>query len=137
MKRLLFLAAVGMVLTACTTTRYVEVVETRTDTLIITRQQRDSIYLKDSTNVRESKRGDTLLIEVSKWRTKYVEKILHDTLYYATHDTVPRPYPVTQYVEKKLTGWQRFRLSLGNIVLYTLAIFIGVWAWKMWRKSKP
>ena len=136
MKRLLFLAAVGIVLTACTTTRYVEVIEHQTDTLIITKHQLDSIYMKDSTNVHEWQKGDTMYIEVLKWHTKYVTRETHDTLYQATHDTIPAPYPVTEYVEKQLTGWQRFRLSIANVVLYSLLIAAGIYLWMLYRKIR-
>ena len=65
----------ALIFTSCTTTRVVERV--RTDTLMITKHQRDSIWLHDSTIVKV--KGDT--VEVERWHTKYVEKAVHDTIY--------------------------------------------------------
>jgi hypothetical protein len=74
-------------LTSCTTTKVVTVEKVKTDTTYITKHQRDSVWLHDSINVSE--KGDTIRIE--RWRTKYVSKEVHDTLYQAKHDSVPVP----------------------------------------------
>lgn len=121
MKRLLILAVVGFVLTACKHVEYVVVPEHHTDTLIVTKQQRDSIWLHDSVLVRE--KGDTLLIE--KWHTKYVEKQVHDTCYQSRTDSIPVPYPVTEYVEKQLTRWQQAKMNLGLVFMGVLGL-LGV-----------
>lgn len=74
-------------------------------------------------------------------RTKELEKQLQrmerliaerDTV----HDSIPMPYPVEVEVKvpAQLTAWQRFRLSLGNVMLYALLIIGGLWLWKLWRK---
>lgn len=109
--------------TSCTTTKYVTVPEYHTDTLIQTKVQKDSVYLHDSTIVAMA--GDTVRIE--KWHTKYVEHLFHDTTYLSKTDTVPQPYPVTEYVEKELTWWQQTRLHIANILLWVLAIVCGYW----------
>ena len=119
----LMIVAALLVLTSCTTTKYVEVERVHTDTLKITKHQRDSIWLHDSVLVDKS--GDTIKIE--KWHTKYVEKQVHDTLYQAKIDSIPAPYPVEKIVEKQLSGWQNFRLWLGNIALAIGAISVAVW----------
>lgn len=113
----------GLLFTSCTTTKYVEVERVSHDTLKITKHQRDSIWLHDSVLVDKS--GDTIKIE--KWHTKYVEKQVHDTLYQAKIDSIPAPYPVEKIVEKQLSGWQNFRLWLGNIALAIGAISVAVW----------
>lgn len=118
------LAAAMLCLSSCRTVQFVPVIETRTDTVEITRQQRDSIWLHDSIHVTERQSGDTIFLTSVKWHTKYIERETHDTIYVATHDTVPQTYPVEVEVEKKLTVWQQFRMSLGNVVLY--AMLIGV-----------
>ena len=43
--------------------------------------------------------------------------LLNDGVY----DTIPQPYPVTEYVEKELSWWQQLRLWLGNVLLAVLA----------------
>ena len=104
----------------CTKTEYVTVEKIRTDTTYITKHQRDSIWLHDSVMVSE--KGDTVKIE--KWHTKYVSKEVHDTLYLATHDTIPQPYPVTQYVEKPLSKIERVLIIIGCLAIMALLVFI-------------
>ena len=53
--------AVCALLGSCTTTEYVTVEKVRTDTLIQTKVQKDSVFLHDSTFVKVA--GDTVLIE--------------------------------------------------------------------------
>ncbi len=101
--------AVAMWLTSCRTVQYVPVPEYHTDTTYITKQQRDSIWLHDSTYIHD--RGDTVLIE--RWRTKYVEHMRIDTLYFHNVDSVAVPYPVPA----TLSRWQRFCCDYGKIML--------------------
>ena len=84
-------------LSGCTTTQYIPVIEHKTDTLIQTKVQKDSVWLHDSIHVTE--KGDTVKIE--KWHTKYVEKQVHDTTYVAKHDSIPVPYEVIKEVPRK------------------------------------
>lgn len=132
MKRLLLMAAVGVWLTACTTTKVVTVERVRTDTTFITKWQRDSVWKHDSIRVTEN--GDTIRIE--KWHTEYVEREVHDTLYQAKTDSIPVPYEVVKEVPAELTWWQRVRLWLGNAVLMALlavAVYYGYRFYKVWR----
>lgn len=107
-------------LSGCKSIEYVPVIEHHTDTLIQTKVLRDSVYLKDSTYVSE--KGDTVRIE--HWHTLYKTKEVHDTVYQAHCDTVPKPYAVIEYEEKPLNWWQRTIRDLGYIALG--AIIIGV-----------
>lgn len=77
--------------------------------------RRDSVWLHDSVFVSE--RGDTIRIE--RWRTKYVERTVRDTMYRSRRDSVrvPVEVPVVREVERELTLWQKLRLWLGNIVI--------------------
>lgn len=130
MKRLLILAAVACMLTACKHVEYITVPEHHTDTLIVTKHQRDSVWLHDSIQIRE--KGDTLLIE--KWHTKYIEKQVHDTCYQSRTDSIPVPYPVTEYVEKQLTKWQRTKMEMGVAFMGVLGL-LGVFGiWKLKKK---
>ena len=132
MKRLLLLAAVGALLTACTTTKVVTVEKVRTDTTYITKWQRDSVWLHDSIRVRE--KGDSVFVE--RWPTQFVEREVHDTLYQAKTDSIPVPYEVVKEVPAELTWWQRVRLWLGNAVLLALlavAVYYGYRFYKVWR----
>ena len=113
-------AAFGLLLlTGCTTTKYVPIETVRTDTLKVTKYERDSIYIHDSTIVRE--KGDTMLIE--KWHTRWRDRWMHDTVYQSRVDSVPKPYPVEKRVPAELTWWQQTRLHLANILLYALLAF--------------
>ena len=108
--------AAALLLTACTTTKVVTVERVRTDTLRLVKQQRDSIYLHDSTLIRE--KGDTILIE--RWHTQYRERLRIDTMYQSRVDSVPVPYPVEVEVEKKLSWWQRTQMYAGDAMLLLL-----------------
>ena len=107
---------------SCTTTQYVPVIEHKTDTLIQTKVQKDSVWLHDSINVTE--KGDTVRIE--KWHTKYIEKQVHDTLYQSKTDTVPQPYPVIREVEKPLTKTQTLLMIFGGLSLIELIVYIAI-----------
>ena len=106
-------------ISSCTTTKYVPVVEYHTDTLIQKMTQRDSIYLHDSTIVRE--KGDTVLIE--RWHTRYRDREVHDTVYQSRIDSVPAPYPVTEYVERKMSGIDKLLISTGILSIISVLIF--------------
>lgn len=129
MKRLILIAAMLLALVGCKTkTVVITVPEVRTDTVLVTKSQRDSIWLHDSIYVSEKTEGDTVWIKVSKWQTKYVEKEVHDTTYISTHDTIPQPYPVEviKYVEKKLSWWQQSLMGLGCITAVALVLFLSI-----------
>jgi len=129
MKKFLFLAILAAVLAGCKQTEYVTVEKVRTDTTYITKHQRDSVWLHDSIIVSE--KGDTVRIE--KWHTKFIEKVSHDTTYVATHDTIPQPYPVTQYVEKPLSKIQKTLIGIG---IFALMVVIVIVVWKL-KKFLP
>lgn len=118
-----FLIVSVILLTSCTTTKVVEVEKVRTDTTYITKWQKDSVWLHDSIHIKE--RGDTVMIE--RWHTQWRDRLRVDTIYQATHDTIPQPYPVEtiKVVEKELNWWQRLRLWIGNVGLMALLGFVG------------
>lgn len=134
---LFYIVAVGIAFAvcalfgSCTTTKYVPVIEHRTDTLIQTNLQHDSIYVHDSIMV--SQQGDTLIID--RWHTKYVEKQIHDTTYISKTDSIPKPYPVIQEVPAQLTWWQQTRLHLANILLWILGISAAIYIIKKFMFS--
>jgi hypothetical protein len=133
MKTFVCLGLVAILVGCKTQERIVQVETARTDTTFITRQQRDSIWLHDSVFVREKMSGDTLYLLRDRWRTKFVERTQHDTIYISSHDTIPRPYPVEVEVEKPLSWWQRFRLHLGTAILLVLGGGV-VWRIARWGR---
>lgn len=119
---LLFITAMlAWLLIGCTTTKYVPVVEHRTDTLLKYSNTRDSIYVHDSIHVREN--GDTVTVE--RWHTRWRDRWHSDTVYQTRTDSVPVPYPVevVKEVAKPLTWWQQARMHVGGIVIFLLIIF--------------
>lgn len=129
----LTIAIVLLLLCGCkTTTQYIPIEVRTTDTLTKVVDRWDSIYVHDS--ISTDRTTDTVRIE--RWHTKYIERWRHDTLYQATHDTVPAPYPVEviKKVEKDLTWWQQTKIHLGGIVFWMMIIF-GV-GWVIKKKFK-
>ena len=89
---------------SCTTTKYVPVPEYHTDTVRIVQHQRDSIYLSDSIYVNDFVRNDTIYKTIERWRTKYIERLSHDTIYQSKRDSIPYPVEVVKevaYIAKK------------------------------------
>lgn len=132
MNKLGIIIAMVLVLSGCKTrTAVVTVPEVRTDTLIITKSQRDSIWLHDSIHVSEKTENDTVWLEVKKWHTKYIETRTRDTIYISTHDTIPHPYPVEviKEVERELTWWQKTKMWVGGIAMLLLL------AWFVWQAA--
>ena len=113
--------------------RVVTVVEHRTDTLQITKHERDSIYIHDSTAVEKN----DSIIKIERWHTKYVDRAVHDTLYQATHDTIPQPYPVIKEVPAPLTWWQKTRMNAGVAFMVLLGALIIYGVVKLYLKFKP
>ena len=116
-------ALLGWLLMGCTTTRYVPVVSHSTDTLIQTRTQYDSIYLSDSIYISDFVRTDTVFRTVERWHTQYRDRWRHDTIYQARHDSIPAPFPVTEYVERKRSAMEWGLLIIG------IAALIGGIVW--------
>lgn len=124
---------IGAMLTSCTTTKYVTVEKIKNDTTYITKFQRDSIWLHDSIKVTE--KGDTIKIE--KWHTKYVEKEVHDTLYQSKTDSIPVPYPVEKYVEKKLSWFQQTLINMGWVLMILIGAALVYVVIKLYKTFKP
>lgn len=118
--------ALCALLGSCTTTEYVTVEKVKHDTTYVSKLQRDSIWLHDSIYVKEWMKGDTVYRDVDRWHTKYIEKQVHDTLYQATHDTIPKPYPVIKVVEKQLSKTQIALMIIGGLSLMAIFVFISV-----------
>lgn len=135
MKRLLIilwsviLAVCLVLLSACTTTKYITVPVTHTDTLYVTKHQRDSINVRDSIYIKD--RGDTVWIE--RWHTKYVERLRTDTLIEHLTDTVSVPVEVQVEVPRRLTWWQQTRMHAGELLF---ALLIGAAAFAVWRLKR-
>ena len=103
-----------VVLSSCTTTRYIPVIEHTTDTLVQRVVEHDSIHVHDS--IRVTEKGDTVKIE--RWHIQYRDRWHHDSVYVAKRDTIPQPYPVTEYVERKRTKFEWMLIIVGIAALF-------------------
>ena len=111
---------------SCTTTEYVTVEKVKHDTTYVSKVQHDSIWMHDSIYVKEWMKGDTVYRDVDRWHTVYRETKSRDTIYRATHDTIPKPYPVIKEVEKPLSRRQKAVFTIGVMTI------IGVLCWIVW-----
>ena len=119
----LIMAVLLIAFSGCTTTRYVPVEHHTTDTVYQSKLQRDSIWLHDSIHVSE--KGDTIRIE--RWRTKYMEREVHDTLYQSKCDSIPVPYEVIKEVPRKLSATQTAMMLIGLLTVIGIVLYIVFW----------
>lgn len=115
MKNLIYILTILLTsaICSCKSIQYVPIETIKSDTTYINKLQRDSIYERDSIFIRSQ--GDTVLIE--KFKYKYVDRLVRDTSYVSRVDSIQVPYPV----EKQLTRWESFKMSVGGY-----AIVIGI-----------
>lgn len=106
--------------------RVVEHVVVRTDTLIQTKVEKDSVVMRDSVWVNQTQRGDTVWVEKVKWVTKWENHLAHDTLYISKTDTVRVKDVVVKEVKKPLVWWQKLLIWVGSSTLVFFIIFIVV-----------
>lgn len=126
MRRAVILLLAALLLSACSTIRYVPVETVRSDTLIRIVARLDSIYVRDSIYVFQ--KGDTVTKYVEKWRYKY--KTLTDTLYISKRDTVT--VTVTEVREKPIKWYNQGFIWLGRLCLIALIL----WAIFLYLKRK-
>lgn len=128
----MFFLFILSLIAGCKSHERVVIVETvRADTLRLSRNIRDSIWLHDSIFIRD--KGDTMWIE--RWHTRWRDRTVHDTTYVSKTDSVPVPYPVEVKVPRELSWWQRLRMHAGGVALSLLAIWLGIQAWKIYKKK--
>ena len=116
-------AVLALLMCSCKSIEYVPVIEHHTDSVYLTKVQRDSVYSHDSVYIKE--KGDTVLIE--RWHTRYVEKLRIDTIYVAKIDSIPVPYEVTKYVERKLSKAQTTLMLIGLIAILAAVVSAVFW----------
>lgn len=74
--------------------------------------ERDSVHYTDT--IRIAERGDTVLVEVVKWRTRY--KTATDTLVKVDTIKLP-PQLLAQPAPERQPWWRRWLTAIGAIVL--------------------
>lgn len=150
---LLIAAAFVLLLSGCTTTKYIPVKETHTDTVYKARIDSikwiektrlvDSVRWRDSVSTIVDAKGNITRTDTWHWRDRtssnsdsllYYKSKLYSALQ-SKADSVPQPYPVykNKYVEKKLSGWQNLIIKIGYaglIAIILALVYGGVKAWK-------
>lgn len=125
MKKLLLAVLLGILLSGCASTKYVEVPVDRVKIEYRDRVSIDTLYRNDSTIIRE--KGDTVFLE--KYKYIYRVKELKDTINVTDTITVVKTVEVTKEVNK-LHNWQVGLMVLGGaaiaLVGYKLIKFIKV-----------
>ena len=127
---IIFAFVICMLMGSCTTERVVTVEKVRMDTLRLSRNIHDSIYIHDSVSVWQ--KGDTMTIH--EWHTKYVLNEKHDTTYIATHDTIPKPYPVIKEVERQMSRREKIIMSIGVMAIIGGMCWFVMFAVKILRQ---
>ena len=131
--RIIVVMILSAVALASCKTREVVVTEHHTDTLRLVQHHRDSIYLHDSTFVREFVQGDTVRIVTEMWHTKYRDRLKTDTLYRSRTDSVPVPYPVVKEVKKPLTMIEKALMGTGIASIVGLLFYFFI----LFKKRLP
>ncbi len=98
--------------------------EGRTETVVRETRTTDSVFIHDSVYIREG--GDT--VYMTRWRTCWRDRIIHDTVYDHRTDTIYQSRTEEKTVEVKAkggnTGWAvaaaLFLLILVYILIKTL-----------------
>lgn len=145
MKRQIIFAALGIMLTACTTTKIVTVPEVHevhhhhTDSI----HQIDSVIREHQTTIMQldsaamAAYGIQLKAAERAWlvKTQQLERAIQnlsrlrsDTV--ILRDSVPVPVPVVKEVERHLTKIEKSLMGVGLFALMALVVFIG---WKIKR----
>ena len=132
-KLIIVMICAAVALAGCKTKEYVPVVEHHTDTLRVVQHHRDSIYLHDSTFVREFIQGDTVRIVTEMWHTRFRDRLKTDTLYRSRTDSVPVPYPVVKEVKKPLNFFEKAMMGTGIASIVGLLFYFYIYI----RKRLP
>lgn len=113
--------AIILMITSCTTTRYVTVPEYHYKDSVRFVNHRDSIYSRDSIFIYS--KGDTIYHE--HFSVKYKEFIHNDTVLVIHRDSIYTPCPVvTEKVVHSMYWWQETLLWIGIIAIIIMAIQI-------------
>lgn len=125
---MVILCALMICTAGCTRRIYVPVesVSHRTDTLMVAVNRTDTVLNSDTVRVRET--GDSVIMEIVKWRTRVRER--RDTVYRAKSDTVFRekPYPVetVREVPRKRAWWETALLWAAGLMTAAAAIRVAI-----------
>lgn len=129
------LAFLLFLLAACKTRTVIEEVPVEVphyvhDTLKVVQKETETVHVTDSMWIA----GDT----VFKYRDRWREYVVHDTVYQATRDTIGIPVYITKTetveVERKPTWWESGVMWLGTITLFFVLAWLIVWLARRFRR---
>lgn len=110
MRKLLLVILLAIILSGCTSTRYIEVPIPQVKIEYRDRISVDTLIQNDSIVIRE--RGDTIVLE--KYKYLYKSKEVRDTINVTDTITVVKTVEVTKEVNK-LHNWQVILMVLGGV----------------------
>lgn len=118
------LAMVVCFLLSSCRTEYIPVEVVRIDTLHYTTYRVDSIQSVDSVYIKEVVKGDSVVIEKTKYHFRDKVKMVTDTIVEKVVETKEVPVEV----EKELTAWQKFKINAGEWLLAGVALMLLLFA---------
>ena len=122
MKNLILILILGITVSCCKSTKYIEVPVDRVKIEYRNSVSIDTIYRNDSTIIREN--GDTVFLE--KYKYIYKVKELKDTVNITDTITVVNTVEVTKEVNK-LYNWQIVLMTLGAFAIVILLYGVIKW----------
>lgn len=122
MKNLILILVLGIIVSCCKSTKYIEVPVDRVKIEYRNSVSIDTIYRNDSTIIREN--GDTVFLE--KYKYIYKVKELKDTVNITDTITVVNTVEVTKEVNK-LYNWQIVLMTLGAFAIVILLYGVIKW----------
>lgn len=122
MKNLILILILGIIVSCCKSTKYIEVPVDRVKIEYRNSVSIDTIYRNDSTIIREN--GDTVFLE--KYKYIYKVKELKDTVNITDTITVVNTVEVTKEVNK-LYNWQIVLMTLGAFAIVILLYGVIKW----------
>ena len=122
MKNLILILILGIIVSCCKSTKYIEVPVDRVKIEYRNSVSIDTIYRNDSTIIREN--GDTVFLE--KYKYIYKVKELKDTVNITDTITVVNTVEVTKEVNK-LYNWQVVLMTLGAFAIVILLYGVIKW----------
>ena len=122
MKNLILILVLGIIVSCCKSTKYIEVPVDRIKVEYRNSVSVDTIYRNDSTIIREN--GDTVFLE--KYKYIYKVKELKDTVNITDTITVVNTVEVTKEVNK-LYNWQIVLMTLGAFAIVILLYGVIKW----------
>lgn len=135
----IIIAILMLAFCSCKSVEYVPVIETRTEHHWHTDsvRQRDSTHTERETVIREldsaamARYGIQMQSNQRAWLVlqREIENRLRELEHMTAQrdtvrDSIPVPYPVTEYVEKKLSTWQVVLMTIGTLTLMGIIVFV-------------